>query len=65
MKKSVIHGVLFGCGCTLVALAVWPLVTLVNRVQPFIFGLPPFVFSMLVLNLLVALLLFIACKLAS
>lgn len=60
-KKTQIR-CLVGAGLTLLAIASWPVIVLVNRVEPFIMGLPPFVFTMLVLNLLVALLLFIAWR---
>ena len=54
--------VLFASGCVLLAVALWPLIVLINRIEPFVFGLPFFVFVMLVLNLLVALLLFVAYR---
>ena len=62
MKKTVANRVLFACGCALVAIAHWPLINLINRVEPFVLGLPFFIFVMLVLHILVVLLLFVAYK---
>ncbi len=62
MKKVVANRVLFASGCVLLAVVNWPLITLVNRIEPFIWGLPFFVFVTLVLNLLVALLLFVSYR---
>jgi hypothetical protein len=62
MKKAVTNRVLFACGCALVAIANWPLINLINRVEPFVLGLPFFIFVMLVLHILVVLLLFVAYK---
>lgn len=65
MKRATyerVRAVLFAAGCALLAIANWPLITLVNRIEPFVFGLPFFVFVMLALNLLVALLLFLAYR---
>ena len=53
---------LFAAGCLLLASANWPLLTFINRAGPPILGLPPFVFAMFVLNLLVAALLAIAYR---
>lgn len=44
----------------MLAVANWPAITLVNRTQPLILGLPPFVVTMFSLNILVAILLAIA-----
>jgi len=49
--------IVFATGCILLAFALWPAIALVNDVEPFIFGLPPFVFMMFLLNILVAALL--------
>ena len=62
MSKQIQLRILFACGCLLFAAANWPLMILVNRIEPFIFGLPTFVFSMFLLNFLVAVLLFIAYR---
>jgi hypothetical protein len=62
MKKTVTNRILFACGCALVAIANWPLINLINRVEPFVLGLPFFIFVMLVLHILVVLLLFVAYK---
>ena len=62
MKKTVTKRMLFACGCALVALANWPLINLINRVEPFVLGLPFFIFVMLVIHVLVVLLLFVAYK---
>ena len=62
MAKKTRIRILVGIGVALLAVANWPVLILVNRVRPFIMGLPPFIFTMLVLNLLVALLLFIAYR---
>jgi len=52
--------ILFACGFGLVAIANWPVLVMVNRIYPFILGLPFFIFVMLVLNISVGLLLFVA-----
>jgi len=62
--RALTNRVLFATGCALLALANWPLLTLSNRVEPFVLGLPFFVFVMLALNLLVGLLLFVAYQVA-
>ncbi len=49
--------IVFAAGCILLAFALWPLIALVNHAEPFVFGLPPFVFTMFLLNILVAALL--------
>ncbi len=59
-EKAHTNRLLFAAGCVLLALANWPLLTLSNRIEPFILGLPFFVFVMLALNLLVGVLLFVA-----
>ncbi len=60
MKKSQKNRLLFAAGCFLLAIANWPLITLINRIEPFVMGLPFFVFVMVALNMLVVLLLFVA-----
>jgi len=60
MKRQLRDRTLFLCGCSLVAVANWPLLTFVNRIEPFVLGLPFFVFVMLALNLFVFLLLLLA-----
>ena len=50
------------CGCVLLALANWPLLTLANRIYPFVLGMPFFIFTMLVLNVSVGLLLLAAYR---
>jgi Na+/proline symporter len=52
--------ILFACGFVLVAIANWPVLTLLNRIYPFVMGLPFFIFVMLALNISVGLLLFVA-----
>jgi len=64
MSKKTKTRWLVGAALILLAIANWPVIALVNRVEPFVMGLPPFVFTMLVLNILVALLLFIAWRVA-
>jgi hypothetical protein len=46
--------ILFFAGCALFAVANWPIIVLINRIEPVILGLPVFVFVMFLLNLLVA-----------
>jgi hypothetical protein len=46
----------------LLACGNWPVVILVNRLDPTILGLPPFVWSMFLLNLAVAALLVVAYR---
>lgn len=53
---------LFLMGCLLLLCGNWPVVTIVNRAGPTIFGLPPFVASMFLLNLAVAGLLIVAYR---
>jgi hypothetical protein len=62
MSKKFKRRLLIIVGSMLLALANWPLIVLVNRPEPFVFGLPPFVFAMFLLNLFVALLLFVAYR---
>jgi hypothetical protein len=62
MTKQIRLRILFACGYLLFAAANWPLLILVNRIEPFIFGLPTFVFAMFALNFLVAILLLIAYR---
>ena len=47
-------------GAGIVLFSIWPAVTLFNRVQPFILGLPPFVFFSLVVFVAVPVFLFAA-----
>jgi hypothetical protein len=54
--------ILFATGCLLVLAGIWPVLPLVNRIYPFVLGLPFFVFYMLMLNLAVAIFLFIAFR---
>jgi hypothetical protein len=51
---------LLACGLSLLAIANWPLMVLVNRIYPFVLGMPFFVFVMFALNMSVALLLLLA-----
>ena len=60
MTNSRKNRILFAAGCLLLAIANWPLITLINRIEPFVTGLPFFVFVMLALNMLVVPLLFVA-----
>ena len=53
---------LFITGGVLLACGNWPIVILVNRLHPTVFGLPPFVWSMFLLNVTVAALLVIAYR---
>ena len=53
---------LIACGCVLVAIGNWPMLILANRIYPFVLGMPFFVFTMLALNVSVALLLLIAYR---
>jgi len=41
-------------GALLVFAGIWPTIVLVNRIHPFVLGLPLFVFYMVLLNFLVA-----------
>jgi hypothetical protein len=54
--------ILFFAGWALFAVANWPFIVLINRIEPVILGLPLFVFVMFVLNLLVAGLLALAYR---
>lgn len=53
---------MFITGCVLLACGNWPVVILVNRLHPTILGLPPFVWSMFLLNVVVAILLVVAYR---
>ncbi len=53
---------LFVTACLLVIAGIWPVLRLVNRIHPFILGLPLFVFYMLLLNFAVAVFLVIAFR---
>lgn len=55
---------LFSIACLLLAMANWPLVVLLNRIEPMVLGLPFMVFSMLALNILVAALLAVAYRIS-
>lgn len=60
MKKA--PRILWLTGGLLVVSGLWPVVQLVNRIYPFILGLPLFVFCMLLLNLVVTVFLVIAFR---
>ncbi len=60
MKNSA--RILFAVGCLLILAAVWPVLPLVNRIAPFIFGLPFLVFYMLCLNFAVTIFLWVAFR---
>ncbi|MGH9627040.1 MAG: DUF3311 domain-containing protein [Bryobacteraceae bacterium] len=47
----------------LFGLSIWPFVPLVNRIEPFILGLPFYLFWMVLLDVLVAALLAVAYRL--
>ncbi len=49
-------------GGLLVLAGIWPTLQFVNRICPFIFGLPLFVFYMVLLNFLVAAFLLLAFR---
>jgi hypothetical protein len=49
-------------GCSLVLAGVWPALGLVNRIYPFVLGLPFFIFYMLMLNIAVTVFLLIAFR---
>ena len=55
--------ILVFCGALLFALAIWPFVVLVNRIEPFVLGLPFYLFWMVLLDVLVAALLAVAYRL--
>jgi hypothetical protein len=61
MKKNSGH-IFFAIGCLLVFAAIWPVLPLVNRIYPFVLGLPFFLFYMLMLNVAVGVLLVIAFR---
>ena len=50
----------FAAGIAILLFALWPTVTLFNRAEPFILGLPPFVFFSLVVFVAVPILLLAA-----
>jgi hypothetical protein len=50
-------------GAVLFGLSTWPFVPLVNRIEPFVFGLPFYLFWMVLLDILVAALLAAAYRL--
>lgn len=52
--------IFFAAGLAVVLLTIWPAVTLFNYPEPFILGLPPFVFFSLIVFVAVPLLLVIA-----
>ena len=54
------HRWLVVIGLLLLASALWPAIALVNRVEPFLLGLPPFVLAMFLVNVLVVALLAVA-----
>ena len=53
---------LFLSGCLLLIASLWPVLPLVNRIYPFVFGLPFFVFYMFMLNFAVVIFLAIAFR---
>jgi SSS family solute:Na+ symporter len=59
-EGAVATRLLCAAGVALLALANWPLLTVFNRIEPFVLGLPFFVFAMLAINLLVGVFLFAA-----
>jgi hypothetical protein len=61
MKTNLAH-IFFAIGCLLVVAAIWPVLLLVNRIHPFVLGLPFFLFYMLMLNVAVGVLLVIAFR---
>jgi len=61
MKTNSTH-IFFAIGCLLVVVAIWPVLPLVNRIYPFVLGLPFFFFYMLMLNVAVGVLLAIAFR---
>lgn len=60
MKKA--RRILWLTGGLLVVSGLWPVLPLVNRIYPFILGLPLFVFYMLFLNFAVTMFLIIAFR---
>jgi solute:Na+ symporter, SSS family len=59
-KTRPANKILFACGCVLLAIANWPLLKLANRIDPFVLGMPFFIFVMFAVNVSVGLLLFVA-----
>jgi hypothetical protein len=62
MTEKIEVRLLIAAAVALVAIANWPAIILINRVWPFVLGLPLFVFAALLLNILVSLLLVIAYR---
>ena len=52
--------IFFAAGLAIVLFAIWPSVTLFNYAEPFMLGLPPFVFFSLIVFVAVPVLLVIA-----
>jgi hypothetical protein len=52
--------IFFAAGLAIVLFTIWPSVTLFNHPEPFILGLPPFVFFSLIVFVAVPILLVIA-----
>lgn len=52
--------IIVAAAAVLFALSLWPMVAIVNRIEPFVFGLPFYVFWMVMLDLAVAALLAVA-----
>jgi len=52
--------IFFAAGVAIVLFTIWPSVTLFNHVEPFILGLPPFVFFSLIVFVAVPVLLVVA-----
>ena len=64
-SKLLYHGplekrIFFAAGVAIVLFTIWPSVTLFNRAQPFILGLPPFVLFSLIVFIAVPILLVLA-----
>jgi hypothetical protein len=60
MIQSMQNRVFAAIGVAIVLFAIWPTMTLFNHPEPFILGLPPFVFFSLVVFVAVPALLFTA-----
>jgi len=52
--------IFFAAGLAIVLFTIWPAITLFNRTEPFILGLPPFVFYSLIVFVAVPILLLAA-----
>ncbi len=62
-RSDNVNRLLFFSALLLVMAGIWPVIGLFNRIEPFIFGLPTFLFYMLSLNVIVAIYLAIAYRL--